>query len=957
MKQFLLLAFLGVFTLGLNAQVYVDADATGAGDGTSWADAYTNLNDALLAAPAGSSVWIADGTYTTPDTASFFIDRELTVLGGFNGTETEASAADPATNETILSGDVMGNDVAGVYDSVAFLDNNRVMFILDEEDESSFTVTLDGLTFTNGGIALDQPDGEPLTAFAGGGLRTYARVNASRLKFTANRANFGSAIAAVFNSANGSTFDEITLEGNVSSFGHQFYINDVHDVTVANSEFNGAEGEEQQSGFISINFALGATIDNCNFTSLATPTSRGAGIRATNCDRLLVRGCTFDDLLADLGGAVQIAQDGNSDPADGETMGLDDFTFDSCTFTNNRAARRGSAITSFNTNINVTKSNFTNNRAGTIGGAFYMQPADDRSYQHSYTNTVMQDNQDAGAGGAICMLVFGTASVDGVMDGNTFEGNVSNNGQGAVAYLQGTSDYVLSNSTVSENVAGFGTIITRGVIGMDVKNVTFEDNGSSTDAFQGAGITAYFSAGSAGITVDSSTFENNVVSQNQDNIRSGGAAMYLLSFAEEEIPVSITNSRFSTNGASGSAAGGQIIASGGALLISGPTDLTIDNSDFFDNSADGEGGALNIILGELSRDTTDEVITVVNESFTGKISNSRFFNSLAGTQGGAISTQQAVFDLTNSVFVNNTANGAAEDFGKSGGAIIFNGNAPTLDGENNDNVRENGSVVLDAVFVNNTFALNRRIDEDSFGDDLAFFQPGNVNDTDSNSMRIVLLNNAFINDTERISVEAEPGATNDDFGFVAVGDLFVESLGGNFYNAETSPELTLNDADIVDEDVEATDVFVDVEDDNGEGPNTDLVITDPLTDNPLINNGVVNALVPDTDVRGNPRGDNPDIGAYEADQGAVSTGEPIENSGLDITFFPNPTQDILQVSNNEASIERFTLIVADQNGRILKANRINGTNNSVDFTNVPAGVYNLQVVVNGKIYSKQIVKQ
>ena len=62
-------------------------------------------------------------------------------------------------------------------------------------------------------------------------------------------------------------------------------------------------------------------------------------------------------------------------------------------------------------------------------------------------------------------------------------------------------------------------------------------------------------------------------------------------------------------------------------------------------------------------------------------------------------------------------------------------------------------------------------------------------------------------------------------------------------------------------------------------------------------------------------------------------------------------------ANDETTIEQFTLIVADQTGRILKANRFNGTNNRIDFTNVPAGVYNLQVVVNGKIYSKQIVKQ
>ena len=942
MKQFLLFAFLSVFSLSLSAQVFVDADATaGAGDGTSWANAYTNLNDALLAATAGSSVWIADGTYTTPDSASFFIDKELTVLGGFNGTETEATAADPAANETILSGDVMGNDVPGTYDSLAFLDNNRVLFIQDTNEVSAYTVTLDGLTISNGGVAADQVEGESLVLFSGGGIRTFARTNASRLKFTQNRANFGSALAAIFGSADGSTFDEITLEGNFSSDSHQFYINSANEITVSNSEFNGANGEQQLSGFINIISALGVTIDNCNFTSLSTPSSRGAGIRAANCDRLLVRGCNFDGLLADLGGAVQISQSADSEPEEGETFGLDDYTFDSCTFTNNNAAQRGAAITSFNSNLNVTKSTFTDNRGGTIGGAFYMQTTDGRSYQHSYTNSIISDNQDAGAGGAICMLVFGESSVNGTMDGNTMEGNISNGGQGALAYLQGTNTFTIANSEISDNVSGFGTIITRGAVGVDVNNVTFEDNGNSIDAFQGAGLVAYFDPGSTGLTVDSSEFVNNTVTQNGDNIRSGGAAIYLLGNELTEMPVDITNSTFSGNAAADG-------TTGGAILALGSFGMDIDNCDFIDNTAGADGGAINILAGEFSRDTVDEVISIIYDMFAGNISNSNFFNSISGTQGGAIATQQSMFNLTNNVFVNNIADAA------SGGAIIFNGNAPGFDDEAGAAI-EIGSVILDANIVHNTFALNVRND-DAFGDDIALFQPGDTNDADSNSMKIVLLNNAFINNTERPSVEAEPGDDAPD-GFVAVGNLIVESLGGNFYNAETDPLFTNNDADILNEDIGATEVFVDVEDDAGEGPNTDLVITDPLEDNPLVNNGVTNALVPATDLRGNPRGVAPDIGAFEAEQLPTSVGEPIENSGLDITFFPNPTQDVLNVRNDETSVERFTLIVADQTGRILKANRFSGVNNRVDFTNVPAGVYNLQVVVSGKIYSKQIVKQ
>ncbi|MFT5015654.1 MAG: hypothetical protein ACJA0J_000533 [Bdellovibrionota bacterium] len=942
MKHFLLFAFLSAFTFNLSAQVFVDTDAMGTGDGTTWADAYTNLNDALLAAPSGSFVWIADGTYTTPDSVSFFIDKELTVLGGFNGTEIEATAADPIVNETILSGDVLGNDGAA-YDSLTFADNNRVLFIQDTNEVSAYTVTLDGLIITNGAVALNQPEGASIVAFSGGGIRTFARTNASRLTFTANRANFGSALAGIFNTVDGSTFDDITLSGNYSSGGHQFYLNSVSDVMVTNSNFIGADGEEQQSGFMNINFALGVTVDSCKFTNLSTPAGRGAGLRAADCDRLLVSNSIFDGLMANLGGAVQISQGGDSEPVEGETMGLDDYVFRGCTFTNNNAVQRGAAITSFNTNLDLDACTVTDNRAGTIGGAFYMQPADGRSYIHNYSKSVISDNQDAGAGGAICMLVFGAAEVTGTIDGATMNGNISAGGQGAFAYLQGRNNFTITNSEIKENVAGFGTIISRGIVGMDIDNVTFGDNGNSSDAFQGAGIAIYFETGSTGLTINSSDFINNTVTQNGDNIRSGGAAIYALGNELREVPLIITNSTFASNAAADG-------TSGGAILTLGSFGLNIDNCDFLDNTAGGEGGALDVVIDEFSRDTTDEVITVTSELFSGSITNSRFFNSIAESQGGAIATQGSVLDLTNCVFVNNVANV------NSGGAIIFNGNGPALDGDELDNVREVGSFVLDANLVNNTFALNNRGD-DAFGDDIAFFQPGDTNDADSNSMKIVLLNNAFINGINRSSVEAEPGTDNTDFGFVAVGDLFVESLGGNFYNAEISPDFTLEATDIFDEDITATEVFIDVEDDAGEGPNTDLVITDPLTDNPLINNGVVNALVPAMDVRGNPRGDAPDIGAHEAEQGAVSTGEPIENSGLDITFFPNPTQDILNVRNDETNIEQFTLIVADQNGRILKANRFNGTNNRIDFTNVPAGVYNLQVVVNGKIYSKQIIKQ
>lgn len=101
------------------AIIYVDINASGASDGSSWGDAYTDLQAAIAQAKllAGGyavgevQIWVAAGTYTPGSDRSdtFTIDAGFHLYGGFNGSETALDQRDYDANLTILSGE-LGND-------------------------------------------------------------------------------------------------------------------------------------------------------------------------------------------------------------------------------------------------------------------------------------------------------------------------------------------------------------------------------------------------------------------------------------------------------------------------------------------------------------------------------------------------------------------------------------------------------------------------------------------------------------------------------------------------------------------------------------------------------------------------------------------------------------------------------------------------------------------------------
>lgn len=180
---------------GLNPVVFVDQDVVGGQqDGSSWVDAYSNLEVALNAADSGAVLWVAEGLYrptTTDDRGRSFVVRNgVSVYGGFSGAESFFLERDPVAHSTILSGDI---GVPG--DST-----DNTFHVIRIQDVYHFAV-LDGLTIQDGnavGGGLAFPfveDGGGVIIYAAFESAEVADIQLTRCLFTQNEANSGGALA------------------------------------------------------------------------------------------------------------------------------------------------------------------------------------------------------------------------------------------------------------------------------------------------------------------------------------------------------------------------------------------------------------------------------------------------------------------------------------------------------------------------------------------------------------------------------------------------------------------------------------------------------------------------------------------------------------------------------------------------------------------------------------------
>ena len=155
--------------------LHVKQTATGSEDGTSWANAFTDLQDALGEARKGDQIWVAKGVYYPAADASdrhatFRMKDGVSLYGGFVGGESSLTQRDWKANPTVLSGDLDRNDntnAEGVVTAPTNIAGNNAYTVVSAVDVGADT-TLDGFVITAGKSDGEQSD--PLEYWFGGGI-------------------------------------------------------------------------------------------------------------------------------------------------------------------------------------------------------------------------------------------------------------------------------------------------------------------------------------------------------------------------------------------------------------------------------------------------------------------------------------------------------------------------------------------------------------------------------------------------------------------------------------------------------------------------------------------------------------------------------------------------------------------------------------------------------------------
>jgi probable HAF family extracellular repeat protein len=414
---------------------YVDDDVAGANDGSSWADAFNFLQDALAAAWSGDEIRVAQGTYkpdqgaaVTPSdrTATFQLINGVTLKGGYAGFgEPDPNARDTQIYETILTGDLNGDDPNNLNPEDLWGHPNRAenSYHVVTGGGTDSTAVLDGFTVTGGNA-----NGNTLPHYGGGGMfNDNSRPIVKQCTFTDNSARYSG--GGMFNY----NYSSPTIKGCIFT----------------------ANSAKDRAGGMYNAYKSSPTVESCTF--IINSAKYGGGMNNSNFCSPTVKGCTFSANSATYGGG-------------GMYNGYSSPTVEGCTFTNNSAAD-GSGMYNDNSSPAVNVCTFSTNSATDDGGGMFNNESDPALESCTFSGNSAQEG-----GGMYNKFPFYNRFRGPTVECCTFRSNSAQEGGGMYNYQ---SSPAVEGCTFRSNSARWGGGMYNSSSNPAVEGCTFSANSAT----------------------------------------------------------------------------------------------------------------------------------------------------------------------------------------------------------------------------------------------------------------------------------------------------------------------------------------------------------------------------------------------------------------------------------------------------------------------------------------------
>ena len=405
--------------------IYVDANANGFNNGTSWLHAYKDLQEALAGAPNCDceQIRVAQQTYMPTDiedTSARSISFELldgaAVYGGFPPGGGTWPQRNPNVYETILSGDIGTPD--NKYD-----DSYHVIKCVDVNN-----ATLDGFIITAGMANGSGDDGY------GGGIYckdSYGLI----LRNCSISLNSSISGGALFNYSCDTNITNCILFENEATNGNGGGIYNCYQPSprIANCLLIGNTSTLYDGGGI-YNYQSSPTIINSTL-SINSAGNSGGGMGNWNSSPTLTN-CAFNDNSANYGGAI--SNKNSSDP-----------NITNCIFAGNNANNNGGGMHNYNeSSVIIADCIFTGNSTVNHGGAVYNEKS-----TVEVKNSIFAGNGANDYGGGILNYYNSDATVvNSIFAGN----HAGDNGGGIANYYNYNRCFEITNCTFVENSSSCG---------------------------------------------------------------------------------------------------------------------------------------------------------------------------------------------------------------------------------------------------------------------------------------------------------------------------------------------------------------------------------------------------------------------------------------------------------------------------------------------------------------------